>query len=1102
MSFRCPLVAGRLALACCVFLLLAPGLRAADDLGLQVPAGFEVSLYADDALAHDIYSMTLDSQGRVVVSGAGYVKILHDTDQDGRADRATQFSSVPASGAHGMDFDGADLICTGDNRVMRLADANQDGVADGPPQIWTELRNPEHGANGLVRGPDGCFYLIGGNDAGISDKQISVSNSPVRQPRAGGVVRFSADGKPLDVYAHGFRNPYDLDFDAQGHLLTVDSDGERDYHLPWYAPTRLFDIAQGMEHGWLLSGWVRSWNRPQSFFDSVDRMVEIGRGSPTGVAAYRHRAFPAKYQGGLFAACWTLGRVYYFPLAPQGATCRGSMEVFLQTTGDIGFAPCDLAIGPTGDLFVAIGGRRTRGSVFRVRYVGNPSPKANEAATPLEQVLTADQPLASWSRARWVPIARQLGKAPFEQAAANEKLPSPQRVRAIEVLVELFGGVDPQLAEKWRTTPQAEVRARLAWALGRAESSPAAVSQLIQLTTDEDPSVERAAWEALATLPGTIDTALPTAPNWRSGLNSDERRVRAAAIAVARTTGQDSYRRFAARLTREARLPNERLAQLWINQPPRGASDWQSVFGPAEIAVCLQAFADSKGKPIAQLEAVRLLQIGLGDMQLEKGDAEVYAGYGCPALHRVDAASRARIVSELAPQFPTKDDELNRELARLLGMLRAEHTGLLSAMATPFQLITTPIEDDIHYLIVASRLTGPRDSRHTVATARVLLGLHNKLDDAGIPSRNWPDRIGELFDQLVRQDPNLPAAILTNADLVHVEHTLFIERLPEGLRGEATRKLWKQWVGRGGEPNSELIALVGRLPAEEAIPLLRSQWEQGGLRDAIVLALAKNPQDADRAKFIEALGSAQPQVVERAAKALTHLGLDCTSDEMAAALRALKLACATPKQLEPRKSIVRLLDFWTETNSDVEEEPDPSQIYVPWFEMFEFYYPAAAAKLKASSGADAATWRKRLAAVDWTTGTPERGQKLFELRACHRCHQANGHLGPELKGAVARMSREDLFTAILDPNLEVSPTYATTAIVTQEGQVYHGLVVYESPESTLLQTGPDTTVRITGVEAGSQRKSLQSLMPNGLLDTFSDQDLSDLYAYLKTLANK
>ncbi|MCG8586334.1 MAG: hypothetical protein MI757_16625, partial [Pirellulales bacterium] len=136
--------------------------------GLRAPEGFEVTLYADDDLAHNIYSMTIDSRGRVVVAGPGYVKTLHDDNNDGRADRATLFSPIPKSGAHGMCFDGDDLICTGDNRVMRIRDTDADGKADGEPVVWTNLRHPEHGANGIIRGPDGWFYLICGNDAGVS----------------------------------------------------------------------------------------------------------------------------------------------------------------------------------------------------------------------------------------------------------------------------------------------------------------------------------------------------------------------------------------------------------------------------------------------------------------------------------------------------------------------------------------------------------------------------------------------------------------------------------------------------------------------------------------------------------------------------------------------------------------------------------------------------------------------------------------------------------------------------------------------------------------------------------------------------------------------
>ena len=340
----------------------------ADDLGLRAPEGFEVSLFADDELAHDIYSMTLDSQGRVVVAGRNYLKVLHDDDRDGKADRATLFSSRPASGAHGIFFLGDDLLATGDDSLMLLRDADRDGEADALPEVWSTLRHSEHGANGIVRGPDGWIYVICGNDAGVKASLASSPGSPIKQPQCGAVVRFSPDGSKSEIVAHGFRNPYDCDFNALGQLFTVDADGERDHHLPWYAPNRLFDVAQGMHHGWLLQGWQRSWNRPQWMFDNVERLVEIGRGSPTGLTVYRHTQFPERYRGSVLTCCWTLGRVYHLPLTPAGSTYSSpaKAEVFLETTGETGFAPVDLAVGPAGDVFIAIGGRGTRGSVFRV----------------------------------------------------------------------------------------------------------------------------------------------------------------------------------------------------------------------------------------------------------------------------------------------------------------------------------------------------------------------------------------------------------------------------------------------------------------------------------------------------------------------------------------------------------------------------------------------------------------------------------------------------------------------------------------------------------------------------------------------------------------
>ncbi len=608
-----------------VILGLCTGAAAAEELPFQVPPGFEVSLYADDSLAHDIFSMTVDSHGRVVVAGAGYVKILHDDDHDGHADRTQLFSTKPASGAHGMFFLGDDLVCTGDNSVMRLRDTDGDGQADGQPEIWAKLRHPEHGANGLVQGPDGWIYLICGNDAGVADLELA-ETSPVQEPKCGAVVRISPDGKQQEVFAHGFRNPYDLDFNPSGQLFTVDSDGERDHHLPWYAPTRLFDIQQGMEHGWLLAGHQRSWNRPQSFFDNVERLVEIGRGSPTGLVSYRHRQFPEHYRGGIFSACWTLGSVYYFPLEPNGSTYKSHKEVFLETTGEIGFAPCDLAVSPEGDLLIAIGGRRTLGSVFRVRYTGADIKPIEQPATELEQVLAADQPLSSWSRAKWQPLAAKLGREAFDQAVLDNKLPLAQRVRAVEVLVDRFGGVDLATAGKAATeavaNPQtATLAARIAWAVGRSKRDAEGLAFLSALTAVDDPAVQRSAWEAITLMPPQEKGAkIPTA-DWAQALNSTDRRVRTAAVLSTEGGGEPLFQEYY-RQHYASKIPATAAEFLARQTSSLAAARIRTAFNDR----CIKHFKEADS-PALRVEAIRVLQRTLGDVQITPGQAEVFSGY-------------------------------------------------------------------------------------------------------------------------------------------------------------------------------------------------------------------------------------------------------------------------------------------------------------------------------------------------------------------------------------------------------------------------------------------------------------------------------------------
>ena len=60
-------------------------------------------------------------------------------------------------------------------------------------------------------------------------------------------------------------------------------------------------------------------------------------------------------------------------------------------------------------------------------------------------------------------------------------------------------------------------------------------------------------------------------------------------------------------------------------------------------------------------------------------------------------------------------------------------------------------------------------------------------------------------------------------------------------------------------------------------------------------------------------------------------------------------------------------------------------------------------------------------------------------------------------------------------------------------------MVYDSPTAKLVQTGPDTTVRLLGDEVTGVADTRVSLMPTGLLAGLKDSEVADFYAFLKTL---
>lgn len=335
-------------------------------------------------------SITLDNKGRLIVSDQGNLGLCRITPPPIGSNEPTRVEhlKVKMSAAQGLlyAFDSLYVSVNGGqgSGLYRLRDTDGDDQFDRVDKLVSLRGGGEHGPHSLRLTPDGkSILLICGNHT-KPPEHIDASRLPTnwgedlllpRQWDANGhargilapggwIARTDPDGKTWEIVSSGYRNAFDMDLNADGELFAYDADMEWDFGMPWYRPTRVSHATSGSEFGWR-SG-TGKW--PPYYIDSLPAMVDVGPGSPVGVAFGYGTKFPAKYQKALFICDWTFGTMYAIHTEPSGSTYRAEKEEFLSRTP---LPLTDVVVGRDGALYFTIGGRGTQSELFRVTYVGN-----------------------------------------------------------------------------------------------------------------------------------------------------------------------------------------------------------------------------------------------------------------------------------------------------------------------------------------------------------------------------------------------------------------------------------------------------------------------------------------------------------------------------------------------------------------------------------------------------------------------------------------------------------------------------------------------------------------------------------------------------------
>jgi putative heme-binding domain-containing protein len=135
-------------------------------------------------------------------------------------------------------------------------------------------------------------------------------------------------------------------------------------------------------------------------------------------------------------------------------------------------------------------------------------------------------------------------------------------------------------------------------------------------------------------------------------------------------------------------------------------------------------------------------------------------------------------------------------------------------------------------------------------------------------------------------------------------------------------------------------------------------------------------------------------------------------------------------------------------------------------------------------------------------GDVRRGQAVFQSSkaACSTCHAIGylgGNVGPDLTKIGATRSARDLLEAIVFPSASFVRSFEPWMIATKNGKIYNGILRKDAPDEVVLVTGANQEARVARDEIEVMQPSKVSVMPAGLDQQLTPQQLADLVAFLR-----